>query len=328
MLALAQRAWAGGVGPAGGSLRWPRDGSPGACGPERSPGAGWAGPVRGPSPPAARCRLRSRRSPHRRTGGTSGPDRRWRTAQRAVGAALLWHLRVLAGWQPVEGSQAVRALAGWFEIANVDDLLRAVSGAGRPEPFRLGRLGGRLVAPGRGDLRRAGPPRPERRPPGVIPAGRRRGRSGWGCAAPGRSGWPRCPTPPGPGRRAGWRCCWPGSGSGPAGRRASVRWLPRCACSGPAYSLRHPFRRPQPGCRSPRGTRWPTSPVRRTCGRRRHGGGRASSGTGSGCSGVRGSTWTPRSARSLCSPPTPGASAAALEVAARGGPVEVLDALA
>ena len=62
-------------------------------------------------------------------------------AQRAVGAALLWHLRVLAGWQPVEGSQAVRALAGWFEIANVDDLLRAVSGAGRPEPFRLGRLG-------------------------------------------------------------------------------------------------------------------------------------------------------------------------------------------
>src|SRR5689334_25150384 len=45
-------------------------------------------------------------------------------AQRAVGATLLWHLRVLAGWQPAEGSQAVRALAGWFEIANVDDLLR------------------------------------------------------------------------------------------------------------------------------------------------------------------------------------------------------------
>jgi hypothetical protein len=61
-------------------------------------------------------------------------------AQRAVGATLLWHLRVLAGWQPAEGSQAVRALAGWFEIANVDDLLRAVSGAGQPEPYRLGRL--------------------------------------------------------------------------------------------------------------------------------------------------------------------------------------------
>ena len=62
-------------------------------------------------------------------------------AQRGVGATLLWHLRVLAGWQPVEGSQAVRALAGWFEIANVDDLLRAESGVSRPEPFRLGRLG-------------------------------------------------------------------------------------------------------------------------------------------------------------------------------------------
>lgn len=61
-------------------------------------------------------------------------------AQRALGAALLWHLRVLAGWQPVEGSQAVRALAGWFEIANVDDLLRALSGVGRPEPYRLGRV--------------------------------------------------------------------------------------------------------------------------------------------------------------------------------------------
>ncbi|HEY7101449.1 MAG TPA: hypothetical protein VH573_07400 [Mycobacteriales bacterium] len=61
-------------------------------------------------------------------------------AQRAVGAVLLWHLRVLAGWQPAEGSQAVRALAGWFEIANVDDLLRALSGTARPEPYRLGRL--------------------------------------------------------------------------------------------------------------------------------------------------------------------------------------------
>lgn len=61
-------------------------------------------------------------------------------AQRTVGAALLWHLRVLAGWQPVRGSQAVRALAGWFEIANVDDLLRTLAGAERPEPYRLGGL--------------------------------------------------------------------------------------------------------------------------------------------------------------------------------------------
>jgi hypothetical protein len=61
-------------------------------------------------------------------------------AQREIGAALLWHLRVLTGWLPAEGSQAGRSLAGWFEIANVEDLLRGLAGGPRPQPYRLGRL--------------------------------------------------------------------------------------------------------------------------------------------------------------------------------------------
>ncbi|WP_327426453.1 hypothetical protein [Streptomyces sp. NBC_01236] len=65
-------------------------------------------------------------------------------AQRAVSTTLLWHLRVLAGWQPRAGAAAVRLLASGFEIANVDDHVRALSGAdhsppARP-PYRLGAL--------------------------------------------------------------------------------------------------------------------------------------------------------------------------------------------
>jgi hypothetical protein len=57
-------------------------------------------------------------------------------AERAVSAVLLWHLRVLAGWQPQAGAELVRVLAGWFEVANVVDRLRA----GDQPPFRLGAL--------------------------------------------------------------------------------------------------------------------------------------------------------------------------------------------
>jgi hypothetical protein len=48
-------------------------------------------------------------------------------AQRAVSAALLWHLRVLAGWQPATGAQAVRALAAGFEISNTEHHLSAIA---------------------------------------------------------------------------------------------------------------------------------------------------------------------------------------------------------
>ncbi|MFC0530515.1 hypothetical protein [Phytohabitans kaempferiae] len=61
-------------------------------------------------------------------------------AQRAVAEALLWDLRVLAGWLPREGVEALRALAGWFEIANVDEHLRALAGEPADPPFRLGHL--------------------------------------------------------------------------------------------------------------------------------------------------------------------------------------------
>jgi len=74
-------------------------------------------------------------------------------AEYAVGAALLWHLRVLAGWQPRAGAEAVRQLAGWFEIANVVERARALAGAAAGPRYTLGRLTtawSRLTATGTG----------------------------------------------------------------------------------------------------------------------------------------------------------------------------------
>ncbi|MEU6538513.1 hypothetical protein [Streptomyces sp. NPDC047000] len=50
-------------------------------------------------------------------------------AQRGVSDALVWWLRVLAGWQPRPGALAVRLLASPFEIANTRRRLLALSGA-------------------------------------------------------------------------------------------------------------------------------------------------------------------------------------------------------
>jgi hypothetical protein len=63
-------------------------------------------------------------------------------AQRGVADTLLWHLRVLAGWVPADGVRALRLLAGWFEIANVDEQVRGFASPAEPvePPFRLGRL--------------------------------------------------------------------------------------------------------------------------------------------------------------------------------------------
>ncbi|MFF9307020.1 V-type ATPase subunit [Streptomyces sp. NPDC014777] len=69
-------------------------------------------------------------------------------AQRAVSTTLLWHLRVLAGWQPATGADAVRALAAGFEISNTEQHLRALAADPRrpgpqrlpPPPYRLGAL--------------------------------------------------------------------------------------------------------------------------------------------------------------------------------------------
>ncbi|GGT00819.1 V-type ATPase subunit [Streptomyces chromofuscus] len=75
-------------------------------------------------------------------------------AQRAVSATLLWHLRVLAGWQPATGADAIRALAAGFEISNAQHHLRSFSAqdprsasagaaaadTGHLPPYRLGAL--------------------------------------------------------------------------------------------------------------------------------------------------------------------------------------------
>ncbi len=61
-------------------------------------------------------------------------------ADRAIGATLLWHLRVLAGWLPGRGVEPVRVLAGWFELANIDELMRSFTGAPAAAPYRLGAL--------------------------------------------------------------------------------------------------------------------------------------------------------------------------------------------
>lgn len=94
------------------------------------------------------------------------PGQSLAAAQRAVAECLLWDMRVLAGWLPREGVGLLRALAGWFEIANVDELLQSLAGrAGRgavparsagdglvpaascPQPRRTtGRAGGLVLA--------------------------------------------------------------------------------------------------------------------------------------------------------------------------------------
>ncbi len=62
-------------------------------------------------------------------------------AERGVADTLLWHLRILAGWLPGAGAGLVRALAGWFELANVDARIAALVSDGRePAPFVLGGL--------------------------------------------------------------------------------------------------------------------------------------------------------------------------------------------
>lgn len=68
------------------------------------------------------------------------PDLDLAAAQRAVADTALWHLRVLAGWVPSPALEPVRALASWFEIANVDDRLAYLAGAEIPAPFALGGL--------------------------------------------------------------------------------------------------------------------------------------------------------------------------------------------
>ncbi|MDR3659850.1 MAG: hypothetical protein P4L86_05470 [Mycobacterium sp.] len=64
-----------------------------------------------------------------------------REAEHGLAATVLWHLRVLAGWQPRSGAGTLRLLAGWFEIANIRAHARAVSGGENEALFAMGALG-------------------------------------------------------------------------------------------------------------------------------------------------------------------------------------------
>jgi hypothetical protein len=61
-------------------------------------------------------------------------------AQHEVAGALLWDLRVLAGWLPRDGVRLLRTLGAWFELANVDELLQSIAGRPAGAEFRLGAL--------------------------------------------------------------------------------------------------------------------------------------------------------------------------------------------
>ncbi len=63
-------------------------------------------------------------------------------AQRAIATTTLWHLRVLAGWLPGEGADIVRAMAGYWEIANVSMVLAALESESPAALFDMGTLSG------------------------------------------------------------------------------------------------------------------------------------------------------------------------------------------
>ncbi len=62
------------------------------------------------------------------------------TAQRAIAAVTLFELRMLAGWLPRSAVELVRALAAWFELANVEDRLDYLLGGDLRQPYDLGAL--------------------------------------------------------------------------------------------------------------------------------------------------------------------------------------------
>jgi len=62
------------------------------------------------------------------------------TAQHAVSATVLWHVRVLAGWSPPFGAGPLRLLAGGYEISNIVGHLARLSGGPGGVPYTLGSL--------------------------------------------------------------------------------------------------------------------------------------------------------------------------------------------
>ncbi len=72
--------------------------------------------------------------------GAAEPGLTLAAAQHAIAETILWDLRVLAGWLPRDGVGLLRLLAGWFEIANVDELLQTLAGRPSGPAFQLGAL--------------------------------------------------------------------------------------------------------------------------------------------------------------------------------------------
>ena len=62
------------------------------------------------------------------------------SAEHAVFATLLWHMRILAGWGPPLGSGPLRLLATGFEVANVTGQLARIGGQNAPSPYALGSM--------------------------------------------------------------------------------------------------------------------------------------------------------------------------------------------
>jgi hypothetical protein len=73
-------------------------------------------------------------------GGAAQDGQDLAAVQHAVAATVLWNLRVLAGWLPRGGLRLMRPLAGWFEIANVDELVEELAGRPAGKRFELGAL--------------------------------------------------------------------------------------------------------------------------------------------------------------------------------------------
>ena len=61
-------------------------------------------------------------------------------AQRAVAETTLLQLRLLAGWLPADALGSLRALAAWYELANLEDRVAYLAGGPLRHPFELGSL--------------------------------------------------------------------------------------------------------------------------------------------------------------------------------------------
>jgi len=68
------------------------------------------------------------------------PGQSLEQAQHAATAALLWNMRVLAGWLPRSGADVVRLLAAAFELADVDEHLARLDGDPAGPTYVLGTL--------------------------------------------------------------------------------------------------------------------------------------------------------------------------------------------